>query len=292
MKRLKKRKSKRSKHIRTRHLELGQRLASHKEATLGGGEAPLGGTNRLIPQVLKDMEKIEYPMCDLMKKGIIPSHPSSTMLIGGSGSGKTTCLLYMIKHLMKDCDGDRFFTAENTYLFSFSGKSDPSFAHLGLDEDTNIFSEDLIDNLDMVIDEQREEVEAIGLKNAKIKLLIFEDVTGSKKFINSKNFTKSWIGLRHIGVSVISCSHKYSAISRVCRLSCSNIMIFPSQTTEKDRLRDDHGPPSLNKKNFNELVEYAWTPEDDFERPFLYINMKKPFSTRFRKGFHQVLEII
>jgi hypothetical protein len=70
-----------------------------------------------------------------------------------------------------------------------------------------------------------------------------------------------------------------------------NIVSFPAPMSEIERIADDHCPPSLTKKEMISLIGHAYTKTEDFSHPFLFINTKKPFNERYRKGFHIVLSI-
>jgi hypothetical protein len=242
-------------------------------------------TGGLIPFPLKNKLK-DVPMNDLMKDRIIPRHRESVLFVGASSSGKTTLLIWMLtqKHIFKD-----YF--DKIYLFSFSGKSDPSFENLNLPKDC-IITEDMINKLTEVLDKQQKVVETNGINNSKKILIIFEDVSSSPKFMRSKNFTKAFTALRHVNASVWCCCHKYSTVPRICRLNSMNLFLFPAPNSELEAISDDHMPPGLNRREFRDLVRYAWKKDKEQVKPFLYINMKTgSFNDRYRKGFSEMLEL-
>jgi len=67
--------------------------------------------------------------------------------------------------------------------------------------------------------------------------------------------------------------------------------MFPSRSSEIERLYNEHGPKELSKRDFQELVSYAIKPSEEDSYPFLYVDCFAPTKSRFRRGFTNVLEI-
>lgn len=238
----------------------------------------------LIPHPVKTrVKKLKFNQ--YQEARIIPQHPESALFIGGSGTGKTTLLLFLLTepHLL----GAYF---DKVKLFSFTGKADPSFKVLNL-KDEDIITENMIEKLEDLLKKRQKLVDEKGLENVDKLLLIFEDVSANFKFIKSKQFTKCFTACRHFGISVYAVCHKYSACSRISRLQANHLYIFPSPNTEMEVISQDHTPPRLTKKEMRELISYAWQKGDDIERPFLNICMKSGFKERYRRGLHEILEL-
>lgn len=240
------------------------------------------GQNPLIPYLMPSVKKnIQLTPC--MKQDMVPKFNESLIMVGCSGSGKTNTLLWMLTHThLMDMS-----MMDEVYLFSFTGKADKSFALLKLDK-KNIFSSDLGNNLEKVFEKQKKDIENGGKKNI---MIILEDITSSPKVLRSPIFTRVFTAGRHYRITPIAVCHKYRVIPRVSRLNAMNIILFPSQTTELEAIYEDHAPPKMNKKEMYSMMDYAFTPTEQDKRPFLYINLKAPFKTRFRKGFNCCLEI-
>jgi hypothetical protein len=219
----------------------------------------------------------------LMRANIIPKINESMAFLGGSGSGKTTNLLWMLTqdHLMPKS------MFKEIFLISFTGKADKSFDVLKLDDD-HIITKDLQDRLERIFEKQKTSVEAGD--RAPI-LIILEDITSSYKLIRSPIFTKLFTAGRHYWITLMVVAHKFTALSRVARINCMNLMMYPSNGTELEQIREDHSPPGMHKKDFNSMVNHAWTADDTQERPFLYINNTQPHKTRFRKGFAELITL-
>lgn len=230
-------------------------------------------------------DHLKQDLNPLMQAKIIPSHPFSMCMAAPSGSGKSTLLIHMLQneHFYKD-----FFKPKNIYLFSSTGKSDKLYKDVKIPK-KNIFTKDMIVNLDKFTKKQKKKTD--GKAKSEPCLLLFEDSTNEKKLMNSKAFNNCFVLLRHYNCSIISVVHKFKSLVRTSRLSCGYIIIFPSSLSECQAIKDDYCPPSMNKRNFMQMLQYAWTPTEHDAKPWLLIDMKSPMSTRFRKGFYEVLKI-
>jgi hypothetical protein len=56
---------------------------------------------------------------------------------------------------------------------------------------------------------------------------------------------------------------------------------------ETQAVVDDFNPPNCSKKTFLNVIQQA----NGDDHGFLYINMKAPFSTRYRKNFDEIISI-
>lgn len=164
----------------------------------------------LIPKPIENKYAKIVEETPLMKQGIIPSHPESVSFVGGSGSGKSTVLAYMLLNFYKD-----YFS--EIHLFAFTGESDDTFKVLKIKKN-KIYTTDLIEKLDEVLDKQKSLVESKSFNKTKPVLLILEDITSSKKFLRSQACIRAFTLGRHLNASIWACSHKYTALPPVCRL--------------------------------------------------------------------------
>jgi hypothetical protein len=222
-------------------------------------------------------------MTPLMEQGVIPTTNESLVFLGGSGSGKTTNLLWLLSHdhLMPKS------LFKEIYLFSFTGKADKSFETLKIDEE-KVITKDLQKNLERIFETQKNKVES-GTREPV--LIILEDITSSYKLIRSPIFTKLFTAGRHYFITLIAVAHKYTALSRVARLNAMNLIIYPAAGTELDQIREDYQPPGMSKTDFESLVRHAWSKDSQYSRPFLYIKATEPHKTRFRRGYSEILQL-
>jgi hypothetical protein len=212
-------------------------------------------------------------------------HPFSLSVFGSTGSGKTVAVLNLLTNT--DMYGDYF---DEIYLFSVTGKSDDSFDALDL-KPNNIITNNMISKLDTLLKKQQKAVESKGIDKAKKVCILFEDLTANKKLMNSDSFLKSFVQNRHLSISTIACCHKFHALNRTARLNSNHAWIFPATDSEVNRICDEAQPPTLKKAEFIELINYAFESTPDNSHPFLWINNKECYNTRFRKSFEELIEI-
>jgi hypothetical protein len=225
-------------------------------------------------------KKAHIKQCSAAKAGCIPKHPFRMLLTGASGSGKSTFLINLIDRLYKDVGGRKYF--DDIYAIGPTVKFDDLYETLGLD-DKHLIEEPTVEFLEKIFHDQKAAIKSKGIDKAKKILIIYEDIIGHKKFMNSKEFLKSFVMSRHFNVSVMVCSQSYTKVPRPCRLQCTQIAFFPSKKSEMDLICDEYCPPKMTKKEFQEIVDHATTPVDEEDHPFLYIDMNERPKKRFRK---------
>jgi hypothetical protein len=224
--------------------------------------------------------KSKIPQRLLMEKDIIPRHPSSVIFNGSSGSGKSTLLLNL---LTRPEMFRGYFNA--IYLFSPTGDSDDLFKHLKLNK-KNIFTDMNPDDLADILEKQRAIIKKKGIDKAPRILFIFEDVQGSKKFMNSKPFTEAFIANRHFGASTWLCGQSFTQTPRRCRLQANNIFYFRGSGSESDLMIKEYCPPGMRKRNFEQMLDDA-TKEP---YTFMHINKRAPHAIRYRSNLDQIIK--
>lgn len=236
----------------------------------------------LIPQKL-DSDSTKFKMTPLMEKNIILRYPFSMCFIGRSGCGKTTTMIWMIQNLYKN-----YF--EEIYFISPTAGVDDLVKHLDLKE-SNVISSDIINRTKELVSKRKKMCEKKGPTKCKRALYIFDDISSQRKLMASEEFLQAYVQLRHLGASVISCSHKFKCVPRLARLSSNGFILFPCPATEVKAMCDELCPFVLNKKEFSDMVRYAWEPDDTTEYPFLFVNKQVKCKERYRKGFHSILQL-
>lgn len=224
-----------------------------------------------------------------MMDNIIPRLGSSTIINGKSGSGKTNLLLNLClkkEFYGKQKESDKHGYFELTFLFSPTAESDDLSEHLGLDK-KRIVTDDFENKLEHIFEVQERIIKSKGLDKSPKILLIFDDLQANAKFMRSKIFIRSFIANRHANITTIFLSQSFTRTPRVCRLQCSNIMIFPASQSEIDLLVEEFTPPNTTKKEFFDLVKHA--THDRFN--FLHICCRVRPEERFRKNLNVILTI-
>jgi hypothetical protein len=217
-----------------------------------------------------------------VESGIMPTMPASFLVVGKSGSGKSTVLYNLLTK--PELLGDYF-----NFIFVFSPvKTDDILRQLGLPDANYIteFDEDyvsaIIDNLEAKIEEQG----GLGKCGNKTKVLfIFDDILGKQKFLRGDVMKKLATANRHFNLSLIINSQYYKGVPPVVRTNVSSILMFPSSLSEIEKLSDENCEPNQSKKEFIDLVQHATS--DEFS--FLYLQKKAKLGERIRKNFDIVI---
>lgn len=241
------------------------------------------GYGRLIAKAIPN-DDIKVEMRPLMEAGIIPKPLSSVVFVGGTGTGKTNTLLNWLMH--PDFYKDYF---SDILLFSSTARLDPLFQKAGIKK-KNIFDTNIKDKLSEILATQKKEVESKGSKKAKLKLLIFEDSTSNNKLLKSRDLIQLFTAGRHLRLTVFIVVHKYRSIPPVIRLNASSLVIFPSNNGQLQQIYEDYGQAGVAKRDFYQLVRYAWSPSSEDKRPYLYVDNKDKMGKKYlRKGLYEYL---
>lgn len=236
--------------------------------------------------------------------GIIPKVNFRWILSGPSKSGKSNLARWCLdKYYIGKNGRGSFF--DRIYLLSPTANIDYNWADLkGLakkDRITNPTPKLLI----KILNDQKKDIQGsvsdMGVQlsaralmkrkqKAKKVLVIFDDAIASS-MITSKEFLKIFIAGRHYGISSMVMTQSYVKVPRSVRLQATHVAMFPSRSTEIERLYTEHGPKELNKNEFTELVQYATRPDETDKYPFLYVDCFAPVSSRFRRGLTDTLAI-
>lgn len=210
------------------------------------------------------------------------------ILINGKSqlSGKTTLILNLLMN--PDFGYDKKFKGENIYIVS-DNKLDnklkilmdfhdiPNENHFPYDEDV---LEALYDNLE---DEFIEEMEDDG--KAQNRLIIMDDV-GYSGNLKSKAFgmiSKLVANGRHLNLSQIYTSQRFSMVSTTLRSNLTGAILFNTSMKELELIADDFNYLKT-KKSFVEMFRR----ETQQPRSFLVINFTNKDSLYMNKDFQSI----
>jgi len=222
-----------------------------------------------------------------MKNGCFPGFPSTTLVCGPPGKGKTNLLMNLL-HNPKMWNG--FF--DEIHAFGPTVKSDKLYKTIKLQE-KNICDDvkKIIPELEKILTEQTKKV-AENPNQAPKLLYIFEDMTSFFNTVQHKPaFHRVYTQCRHVKGASITMVHKYHAFHRTPRTSSQHIIIFETNLKDIAHVHEEFGPRKMNIQDFMEMVDYALTPTEDNPKPFFYINTMVPEKIRYRKSFVEVLEL-
>jgi hypothetical protein len=238
--------------------------------------------------------KNDIPQRQAMKESIIPKHPSISLVNGSVGSGKTNMLVNMLLNPLmygKDKSGRPYYDD----IFVFTNSHDEILEKLmedGVIPKTNV--KHLPDEKDLkkVIKMQKEKVKASNGDFSKVPRLffIFDDIIDSD-LIKSGSFKTLCIRNRHMNASVFCLGQYFNAWPKQMRMQATNLFIFNGNLAERELITDVFCPSNMNKKDFNDVVSFAWQPEEKNTHPFLHICRKEPNDKRFRKSLMNVIDL-
>lgn len=235
-------------------------------------------------------DKIKQRQC--MTDNVLPRHPSSVIINGKSGSGKTQLLLSLMcrpECYGADEKGKHYF--DEIYLFSpTAGEMDDLVKHL-LDftilSKDNIFNEFDESKLMKILDDQKKEIEEKKFARSKKIAILLDDIQSSNVFLRSKTILKLFIMNRHYNISTFLCGQSFVKTPRSCRLQANNIFYFAGSKSETDKIIEEFAPPKLTKRDFEDLINQVL----DEPYNFLHINMRVPWKIRYRKNLDTIIEI-
>lgn len=220
-----------------------------------------------------------------VKDGIIPPLGSSLLLCGKSGSGKSTLLASLIND-----DQKRFYTGkfDKIFLFSPTAEGDDIQKQYGIDP-KYIFTDlsEAPELLKTIHDTQREKIKKHGANKAPQYAIIFDDVIGDTKFMNSKEFCQCFYQTRHVNCTTFICTQHFKRVPRLCRMQANFICFFRGGQNEVDMIAEEFLPPGVNKKDFAQLIDTS--TRSPFS--FFTINMKADWESRFRQNLWPVIQI-
>lgn len=274
--------------------ELGE-LANLKMVKLSDSkkQLPIDIKNNRSLQILPfKTAKDKIKQRPLMKENVLFTHPSSVIINGKSGSGKSNLLVNLLSRpefYGRNDKGKHYF--DDIYLFSpTAGCMDDLCKHL-VDfsplTDDHIFNDFDQKKLMDLLDEQKREIDEKGIEKSKKLLILLDDIQADQKFLTSKAILKLFTMNRHYNTSTWLCGQSFTKTPRPCRLQANNIIFFNGSKSELDKIIEEFSPPRLSKRDFEDLINHAL--EDQYN--FLHINMRAHWKERYRKNLDILLEI-
>lgn len=215
------------------------------------------------------------------KKDLIFDVPFRLLIVGKSQlSGKSNILVNL---LLRDEFYNKDFDGSNIFLVSPSITNDEKLKKIikvkEIPED-NLFleyDEDVIKELYKILQDEYEEAKANGDKPQN-KLIIFDDASYDGDLKSKKHgiINKIFSNGRHIMLSAIITSQKYSDILTSCRLNCNGAIIFNTNNRELEMIEADHNYLET-KKEFMKMFRNVMNEKHSF----LVVNYTNPKEQRY-----------
>lgn len=219
------------------------------------------------------------------KQNMFPGFPSTTLICGPPGRGKTNLLMNLLRNPKM---WNKFF--DKIYAYGPTVKSDKLYQTIKIkEENICVDIKEIIPSLEKNLEEQTKLVETSPAQAPKI-LWIFEDMTSFFNTVQQKPaFHRCYTQCRHVKGASVTMVHKYHAFHRTPRTSSQHIILFEVNSKDVKHLYEEFGPKSVSLRDFDEMVSYAVKPTEENPKPFLYVNTKAPEKIRYRKCFGEIM---
>ena len=228
-------------------------------------------------------DDIEQPI--EVEEEVLPPLGASILLCGKSGSGKSTLLASLIND-----ENNRFYKEyfDKVFLFSPTGHGDDIQSHYGIPEN-HVFTDldEAPELLELIIKTQRDKIKRSNNAKTAQYAVVFDDIIGDTKFMNSKQFSQCFYMCRHANVTTFICTQHYKRVPRICRQQASLICFFRCSRNEVELIAEEFSPPFCSKRSFMGMIDTA--TQEPFS--FFTINMKCEWEKRFRKNLFPILPI-
>jgi hypothetical protein len=219
---------------------------------------------------------------DAQKKFILPP-PGTCLIVGRTGSGKTTIVANLLKQrkMLKD-----YF--DYIYVFCLS-PCKVLEEHVDKIEEANVFTDEDPEKLKQLYEVNKSAVKELGFKRAPHTLFILDDIIQSTKFMNSSVLRDIFFGGTHSKCSLWLLSQQYKSVPKRLRINCHSLIVCHGITlSEKEALAEEYQSCYLTKKEFLDLIAYAL--KDAYS--FMFINNTNPNKKEcYHKGFNEILVI-
>ncbi len=220
--------------------------------------------------------KLKQPLASELN--ILPKIHCSYLVIGKSGSGKSTTCLHLLnsKSLLNN--------AFDIVLYLSDSPDDLFKEYLKIPKE-NFITNMNEEWLNTLINKQKESVEKKGIERTKNILLIFDDILSKQKFLKSNILTKLVCECRHYNISCIFNTQYYKKVPSVVRTNCRGLILFPSSLSELEKFAEENCLPGMSKKRFLELLQHC----TDQPYQFAFINHDAPNNQKLRKNFNTII---
>lgn len=198
------------------------------------------------------------------------SIPGRVILCGGSGSGKTNCLLYLLEQM------------PNTFgkiVVCLRTRHEPLYEYLAykIPSESIEFYENTVPDLDQIIKKEDESINT---------LCVFDDLVMGGRDIQNK-ISEYFLRGRKKNCSCVYISQSYHAIPKFVRLQASAIILKKISSMRDLRLILRDSDLGVDADELQRMYEEATQTFTDF----FTIDLAGTPDTRFRKGLYECFSV-
>jgi len=218
----------------------------------------------------------------ITKKDILPDIPFRMLIVGRSGSGKSSilsCLVALDDWYSSNFKGDNIYLWSGSKgddkinkLIEFKEIPDSNVRHEWFDTEVSMVYDDLVEEWKTAVDD--------GERPNDV-LFIVDDMFYSNKFANSRQkdsmMNKVFMNGRKINISIVILAQKYSSISSGLRENANAIITFGATNKQIDLMETDWNYLP-NSRDFYKVFRDA---TNNSKHDFLFINIDLPINQRY-----------
>ena len=253
--------------------------------------------------IIKPQHTIEFKHKQPPDNGVAPKLPSSFMLIGSTGMGKSTAIQHMLlsKDFYRGCfsriylisgsvteDGDLIDKSWEA-LAEYNKKElkiDPSRERTFFPADPKILQQ-LVNNFEKIAQVWKDKISRGAMKNENLRgiCVILDDISDSPKIArHSDALTTLAVRARHLFVTPIFSVQKSRSLQNSARVNVRNVLFFRARNRkEYDAVEEEVGA-HVDKETFKKLYNQATQGHS-----FLFIRLDQEVKDMFYKSFESKL---
>jgi len=228
---------------------------------------------------IKNLDKL-FPKKKKKKLNeLAPDQPFRMLMVGGSGSGKTNVLIYMILNYLVY---DKLYIYTKHMHQSKYQLLKKIFKHVEENEELRGIGDFPIaifaDNIKDIVPLEK-------MDEKKDNIIIFDDFITEK---NQKEIIDMFVRGRHKNASVIYLTQSYFSTPKTIRINCTQFLLFGSASNRDiNMILNDHCS-DMDKEKFRNLYNEATS----IKFSFFYIDTDAiEKALKFRRNFDEVLRV-
>lgn len=209
---------------------------------------------------------------------IIGKHPVRGIISGASESGKTTLLIWLYNKFWR-----HYF--DEIYVWSPNFELDASWKNLER-KPTKYFLKYDQNELEKIIETNRERIKNRGMENSMKILCIFDDQTSEEGIKFNRYLERLATRGRHDNVSEIFATQQYNRVPKTIRINSNQLYLFSTYNKEEmDDMTEELCCALITPAQFRELFYTATQKKNT--KGFLHINLQKPLKYIYNFGLKE-----